>query len=130
MKRLLQLLILFLCPLFYSEVRADAYCITVNLTQQESIDDPYKQPSPSKGHRSLPSPIVCVIDFSKGTVQTTLTSEIISYEIWDSDGTALVAQYIDEPDFVGLLCDVSGLYQFRFITESYQYIGYIELPGK
>lgn len=40
MKRLLQLLILFICPLFYSEVRADAYCITVNLTQQESIDDP------------------------------------------------------------------------------------------
>lgn len=130
MKRLLQLLILFLCPLFYSEVRADDYCITVDLTQQESNDDPYKQPSPSKGHRSLPLPIVCVIDFTKGTVQTTLTSEVISYEIWDSAGAAPMAQCIENSDFVVLLSSISGSYQLRFITDSHQYIGYIELPEK
>lgn len=78
----------------------------------------------------MPIPLICVIDFTKGTVQTTLTSEVISYEIWDSAGTAPMAQCIEDSDFVVLLSSISGFYQLRFITDSHQYIGYIELPEK
>lgn len=130
MKRLLQLLILFLCPLFYSEVRANDYCISVNLTQESSDSEPDKEDPGKKGRRSMPIPLICVIDFTKGTVQTTLTSEVISYEIWDSAGAAPMAQCIEDSDFVVLLSSISGSYQLRFITDSHQYIGYIELPEK
>ena len=128
MNRLLKSITLAIILLFAMDLAAANNCITLTLEQSVISSDPEKYNPDHKGRRSMP--IICIIDLISGTVQTTLTSEIISYEIWNSDGTALVAQYIDEPDFVGSLCDVSGFYQLRFITESYQYIGYIELPGK
>lgn len=128
MNRLLKSITLAIIFLFAMDLAAANNCITLTLDQETCDSEHDNNNKWNKGRRSMP--IICTIDLTSGTVQTTLTSEIISYEIWDSEGAAPVAQYIDESDFVGSLCDVRGLYQLRFITESYQYIGYIELPGK
>lgn len=62
-------------------------------------------------------PIRCIIDFGEGTVQTTLTSEVISYEIWDSAGTASMAQCIEDSGFVVLRSSICGFYQLRLIPD-------------
>lgn len=130
MNRLVKSITLVILLLFAMDAAAADNCIILNLNQENFDSEPEKEAPNTKGPRSMPTPIKCIIDFGEGTVRTTLTSEIISYEIWDSAGTTPVAQCMDDSDFVVLLSSISGFYQLRLATESHQYIGYIELSER
>lgn len=130
MSRLLKSITLAILLFFAMDVAAADNSITLNLNQENSDSEPEKEMPDTKGRRSMPIPIKCIIDFGEGTVRTTLTSEVISYEIWDSEGTTPVAQCIDDSDFVVILSSIDGFYQLRLKTESHQYIGYVELPER
>lgn len=130
MSRLLKTITLVILLFFAMDVAAADNSITLNLNQESSDSEPEKEMPDTKGPRSMPMPIRCIIDFDEGTVRTTLTSEVISYEIWDSEGTAPVAQCIDDYDFVVMLSSICGFYQLKLKTESHQYVGYVELPER
>lgn len=50
--------------------------------------------------------------------------DILSYEIWDTDGEICIASYTEESDFINALFSMEGEYQIHFSTEEYSYIGY------
>lgn len=130
MNRLIKSITLAILLFFAMDGAAADNCITLNLNQESSDSEPDDEDVKTKGRRSMSMPIKCIIDFGEGTVRTTLTSEVIFYEIWDSEGTTPVAQCIDDSDFVVMLSSIDGFYQLRLKTESHQYIGYVELPER
>lgn len=130
MSRLLKSITLAILLFFAMDVAAADNSITLNLNQESSDSEPDDEDVKTKGRRSMSMPIKCIIDFGEGTVRTTLTSEVIFYEIWDSEGTAPVAQCIDDSDFVVMLSSICGFYQLKLKTESHQYVGYVELPER
>lgn len=130
MNRLIKSITLAILLFFAMDVAAADNSITLNLNQENSDSEPDDEDVKTKGPRSMPMPIRCIIDFGEGTVRTTLTSEVISYEIWDSEGTTPVAQCIDDSDFVIMLSSIDGFYQLRLKTDLHQYIGYVELPER
>lgn len=99
--------------------------ITIPMTQTD--DDPGKLDRPSKGHRLLRAPIICTINFAEGTVDASIASEILSYEVWDAEGGCIVASFTTDSGMVEFLSTASGCYQLRLVTDDYSYAGYLEL---
>ena len=99
--------------------------IIVDMTQQDNSQDPDEKNN--KGHRLPVRTQTCLIDFDSHTISTSVSADIISYELWDENGESIVLAFGTDSDMVVYLSEISGLYQLRLVTEKYTYIGYIEL---
>ncbi|MDE6022962.1 MAG: hypothetical protein K2G13_05605, partial [Muribaculaceae bacterium] len=68
-----------------------------------------------------------IIDISTHSIQTSLSNDIISYELWDEEGESMIVSYKYDSNMVAFLSTVKGVYQFRIATAETIYLGYIEL---
>ncbi len=82
---------------------------------------------PNKGMRTPSSPKECTIDFDNHRIELPTSEFISAYELWDVDGTYVIASYASEPEFVDFLYELTGEYQLRLNGEDHVYIGYLEL---
>ena len=77
--------------------------------------------------KRIPSARVqCTIDFENGTITGNFSSDLLAYEVWDEEGEECIAMFADASGLVSFLYSADGgLYQLRFYSDSYIYIGYI-----
>lgn len=125
MKHIITLLLITIGILSMNAVAASIEDIAITLTQ-EDIDSDYKD-RPDKGSRSAPAPVICVINFTESTIETSIRIDVILYEIWDEKGEINIASCIDECDIIEHLSTLSGKFQLRLITDKCQYVGYVKL---
>ena len=104
-------------------------CAAVNHQPQIVCLDkkPPKDDPPPKGHRIPSAPTYITVDFEYCTVLCSISSEFISYEVWDEDGCECEASFSDETSFVSFLDNLEGVKQLRLYSSDYVYIGYIAL---
>lgn len=82
---------------------------------------------PPKGFRIPSSPKECTIDFENHRIELSTFEFILSYELWDEDGTYPIESFASDSEFVEILSGESGAYQLRLVGEDRVYLGYIEL---
>lgn len=124
MKRLVTFFIVAVC--FFCS-KADVYAhedFSVNLT--EEFDPDYVE-IPDYGVRSLPNMAICTISFNSASISTTISSEIVSYEILDAEGEAILYSSSDERDTVEFMSTIVGKYWLRILTSTRSYVGCINL---
>ena len=81
---------------------------------------------PLKGKRTPSARVQCTIDFDNLTVTGNFSSDLLAYEVWDEEGEKCIATFTDESGLVSFLYSADGgVYQLRFYSDSYMYIGYI-----
>lgn len=78
---------------------------------------------PSRGNRTTPIKIRCIIN-ENGIVLINISDDIQTYEIYDTKDNCL-AVFSDEDSFIEFLFTLSGEYQLRFSTATYDLVGYI-----
>lgn len=100
--------------------------ILVDLEEDSSYTDT-KRDNTSKGRRSAPRHIPCIIDFVNHTITISSNSEIESYEIWNTEGEVAFASFDNEYDVIEFLSGITGEYQIRLYSASHLYIGYVNL---
>lgn len=89
-------------------------------------NEEHDQP-PTERHR-LPSRLVQgMIGMEEGVCIADLTSEISTYEIWDTVGETCIYTTSDESEFINTLFAGEGAYVVRFSNSDYVYSGYVEL---
>lgn len=96
--------------------------LNVMLTPIEKEDE-----EPDKGKRCPTFPTTCVIDFSSLEITFSEAHAVISYELWDEEGTTIIASYDNDHEMVMYLANLSGCYQLRLVTDTGAYIGYLYL---
>lgn len=69
----------------------------------------------------------CIISIPEQQITTDIPSEILSYELWDTDGETIEVAFSDEENMTQYLSGVVGEYQLRLVTDEYIYIGYLYL---
>lgn len=79
-----------------------------------------------EGRRSLPTPILCIIN-EAGLVVTGISEAIISYEIWDGAMDSCMGVFFNENDFLKFLYTHHGEVMLRFETQNYYYYGVLIL---
>lgn len=100
-----------------------SYSITLIKTYN---DEPTLSKGPDKGgHRTPPMPVPCTVNEAEGITAAIDEADIIAYEIWDAEGAACVASYVEDTDAATHLLSTPGEYQLRIVTSEYSYIGYI-----
>lgn len=81
-----------------------------------------------KKNKRIPSArVICTIDFVNLTVTGNFSSDLLSYEVWDEEGQQCLESFTRESTFVEYLYSAEGVYQLRFYSDSYVYIGYISI---
>ncbi|MBD5333679.1 MAG: hypothetical protein HDR97_08090 [Bacteroides sp.] len=81
-----------------------------------------------KKNKRIPSArVICTIDFVNLTVTGNFSSDLLSYEVWDEEGQQCLESFTQESTFVEYLYSAEGIYQLRFYSDSYVYIGYISI---
>lgn len=70
-------------------------------------------------------PIPCTVSEAEGITAAINEADILAYEIWDAEGGACVASYVEGADAATHLLSTPGEYQLRIVTSEYSYIGYI-----
>ena len=81
-----------------------------------------------KKYKRIPSARVrCTIDFVNLTVTGNFSSDLLSYEVWDEEGQQCLESFTQESTYVEYLYSAEGIYQLRFYSDSYVYIGYISI---
>lgn len=108
----------------FSSYSATDESIMIDLTQSNVRQ---KDHIPVKGKRTPGKIVTCIIDFNTLAIQTSLSDEIISYQLWDEEGESMIATYACDSDMVAFLSTISGAYQFKIATAETTYVGYIEL---
>ncbi len=84
--------------------------------------------TPAPGHRMPPRPIVGIINVSAGMIDYSadLGEDVEVYEVWNVDGSAVLASFVDEAEFVDFLAlNADRELQIRITLTSYALIGYI-----
>lgn len=119
MRKLLSSIIILLalcitCPQVYSGGTA---------TQTVQLSKKHKHDTRLRGSRIPAGIVVCTIS-TEGIQMNVEPGDILSYEIWDTDGEICIASYTEESDFINALFSMEGEYQIHFSTEEYSYIGY------
>lgn len=123
MKRIITFLLIAVGIFSTNTIVASTENITITLTQEDyGIKD-----IPQKGHRSAPAPVFCVVNFTEYTIETSIPTGITLYEIRDEEGENIIASCTDDNDMVEHLLHLTGTYQFRLVTDTYTYVGYITL---
>ena len=77
------------------------------------------------GYRTPSRDIVCVIDMEAG-IQPIDTSDVESYEVWDSNDTTMIASFGDEFDFVAYVLGGHPQCIIKLRTPDYVYVGYLD----
>ena len=78
--------------------------------------------------RMPPRPIVGIINVSAGMIDYSadLGEDVEVYEVWTVDGSAVLASFVDEAEFVDFLAlNADRELQIRITLTSYALIGYI-----
>lgn len=91
-----------------------------------SFNDKSEPDETPKGDRKPARRLVGEIGNGWVKIEGVDETEILSYEINDSDG-CFVASFGAPYEFTEALFSLSGEYEVRFHTESYVYVGYVEL---
>lgn len=113
-----------MCLLLANTTLAAEPLKSVPLSMQDR--EPDKKVLPDKGHR-MPAYISCTIDFAAGSIESSIASPILSYELWDEEGETILASYATDHELVDFMATLTGAYQLRLVTDEYLYIGYLEL---
>ncbi len=119
-------MLLFILMFVPSFVGAAESTITVNLSKTNVAGD--EKIDQSKGHRMPPRPIVGIINVNAGMIDYSadLGEDVEAYEVWTVDGSAVIASFVDESEFVDFLALNAGReLQIRITFTSYALIGYI-----
>lgn len=83
----------------------------------ENEDDPHRRPTPFQ----------CTISRNEGVKISSITAEEIErYEIYDTSGACL-GIFSDQDQFISSLFSRSGVFEVRFYTNDYLFIGKIEI---
>lgn len=77
-------------------------------------------------NKRMPSALICCYVDSETGIQQLDTSEIESYEIWDSTDTAPIIVYEDESHFVDFILNDPPECIVKLYTSDYIYIGNID----
>lgn len=126
MKQISTLIVIMLVTIFALSFQpvnaANSDPLTVSL---HKVEEGYPDQDPDeKGVRIPPRPVSCIIQ-ENGILASVDLNDIISYEIWDIDGSVCVASFTEELDFIRYLFSYSGEYQIRLRANDYYYIGYL-----
>ena len=89
-----------------------------------------KVPKDTKDHGvdgiRIPSRIIhCTVDMEAG-IQPIDTSDVESYEVWDSNDTTMIASFGDEFDFVAYVLGGHPQCIIKLRTPDYVYVGYLD----
>lgn len=108
LKTIFKTLLLFILMFVPSFVGAAESTITVNLSKTNVAGD--EKIDQSKGHRMPPRPIVGIINVSAGMIDYSadLGEDVEAYEVWTVDGSAVLASFVDESEFVDFLALNAG----------------------
>lgn len=124
MKKLVILITIVLASLF--AVQATNYTTyTFNLFKFYNNQTEHKKGTDNGGRRTPPMPVPCTVSEAEGITAAIDEADIIAYEIWDAEGAACVASYVEGADAATHLLSTPGEYQLRIVTSEYSYIGYI-----
>lgn len=77
------------------------------------------------GYRTPPCIIYCVMDMEAG-IQPIDTSDVESYEVWDSSDATMIASFGDEFDFVAYVLGDHPQCIIKLRTPDYVYVGYLD----
>lgn len=77
------------------------------------------------GPRIPSAVIVCTVDKENG-IQPLDTSDIESFEVWDSSDTAPMVVFEDEIHFIDYILDIYPEGIIKMFTPEYVYIGFLE----
>ena len=119
--------LLILTLLWFTMLGAYAQADSSVAIPMKETAPPVKTDKPRKGNRMPAHQETCVVDFTTMNIRSTLSNEIISYELWDENGEYAVMVCIDDTDMVGFMCTLTGNYQLHLVTADTSYMGYIEL---
>lgn len=78
-----------------------------------------------EGVRVPSQAIFCVIDMETG-IQPIDTSDVESYEVWDSNDATMIASFGDEFDFVAYVLGDHPQCIIKLRTPDYVYVGYLD----
>lgn len=81
----------------------------------------------TKGPRMPSMKAECIILIPEQQITTDIPSEILSYELWDTDGETIEVAFSNEESMTQYLSGVVGEYQLHLVTEEYVYIGFLYL---
>lgn len=89
-----------------------------------------KYPRKNKDHGKdgirIPSAVItCTVDKENG-IQPLDTSDIESFEVWDSSDTAPMVVFEDEAHFIDYILDIHPEGIIKMFTPEYVYIGFLE----
>ena len=122
MKRYLIILITFFVSNIIILAADGVQTIAMNGTPIE-WDNPAEE---NNGRRIPPRPVMCTIDFNQRTVDG-ISSDILIYEVCDTEEGSVDSTFSDEEDFIEFLEGLKGEYIIQFTTCSYVYTGYLDL---
>lgn len=126
MKQFITSLLIIICVFCPVAQATNVEDMTIYLTEQE-VDGDYHEDLKTKGKRSLPQLVVCAINFSQCTIESTIIADELSYEIWDAEGEAILFSSSDESDAVEFMSTLVGKYRLRILTSTRSYVGCISL---
>ena len=122
-QKILAALFLSLSTMISAAASYSCYTISLFKSYNENPDRGLK--SDNGGRRTPPIPIPCTVSEAEGITVAISEADIIAYEIWDAEGAACVASYVEGTDAATHLLSTPGEYQLRIVTSEYSYIGYI-----
>lgn len=105
-------------------VQAADDVISISLEKKPKQDPGLSLP---KGPRMPSMKAECIISIPEQQITTDIPSEILSYELWDTDGESIEVAFSDEESMTQYLSGVVGEYQLHLVTDEYIYIGYLYL---
>ena len=76
------------------------------------------------GIRTPSRDIVCVMDMENG-IQPIDTSDIESYEVWDSNDNTMIASFGDEFEFISYILGDHPQCIIKLCASDYMYVGYL-----
>lgn len=117
-------LVIILCSIF------PAYVTAVNNTlytvcMQKQLKD--KKDPGNEGHRIPPVPVSCAISKNDGVKISSLSEEIISYEIWDASSKICIASLTEESEFIDYLFFHTGDFHIILETDNFYITGNISI---
>lgn len=124
MKKIITLIAILIASLL--TVEATNYEVyTVNLFKIYNDNPENIGIATGTGRRTPSIPIFCTVSEVEGITVDIDEADILAYEIWDAEGSACVASYVEGSDAATHLLATPGEYQLRIVTSEYSYIGYI-----
>lgn len=112
-------LLVMIAPMSVIAGNSQSKTITVKKFPKNPKDDG------KDGYRTPSRDIVCVIDMEAG-IQPIDTSDVESYEVWDSNDTTMIASFGDEFDFVAYVLGGHPQCIIKLRTPDYVYVGYLD----